>query len=175
MHTIIEDGTGGPASGSDITMDPTSGRPGDGASGARSTAGRATFVDRHIGPGPTARQAMLNALGYADLDALTTAAVPAGIRDTELVLPPAGSEPEILAELRALAARNRAVPSMIGLGYHPAVMPGVIQRNVLESPAWYTAYTPYQPEISQGRLEALINFQTMIADLTGLPTAGASL
>jgi glycine dehydrogenase len=137
--------------------------------------GITTFVDRHIGPGHAERQAMLDALGYADLDALTTAAVPAAIRDTGLDLPPALSEPAVLAALRALGARNRAVPSMIGLGYHASVMPGVITRNVLESPAWYTAYTPYQPEISQGRLEALLNFQTMVADLTGLPVAGASL
>nr|MDT0667783.1 glycine dehydrogenase (aminomethyl-transferring) [Micromonospora sp. DSM 115978] len=102
-------------------------------------------------------------------------AVPAAIRLTDLELPGAMAETEVLAELRALAGHNRRVPTMIGLGYHPSVMPGVIQRNVLESPAWYTAYTPYQPEISQGRLEALLNFQTMVTDLTGLHTAGASL
>ncbi len=139
------------------------------------TAETLTFVDRHVGPNTGERRKMLDGLGYANLDALVTAAVPEVIRDDALDLPPAVSEPEVLAELRRLGSRNRPVPSMIGLGYHPAVMPGVIQRNVLENPAWYTAYTPYQPEISQGRLEALLNFQTMIADLTGLATAGASL
>ncbi len=134
-----------------------------------------TFVDRHIGPDVDQRQTMLAELGYASLEALTAATVPAVIRDSGLDLPPAVSEPEVLAELRRLGSRNRRVPSMIGLGYHPSVMPGVIQRNVLENPAWYTAYTPYQPEISQGRLEALLNFQTMITDLTGLDVAGASL
>ncbi|WP_445548694.1 aminomethyl-transferring glycine dehydrogenase, partial [Frankia sp. CiP1_Cm_nod2] len=134
-----------------------------------------TFADRHIGPDADERRKMLDGLGHASLDALVAAAVPEVIRDSTLDLPPAASEPEVLAELRRLGSRNRPVPSMIGLGYHPAVLPGVIQRNVLENPAWYTAYTPYQPEISQGRLEALLNFQTMIADLTGLATAGASL
>ncbi len=134
-----------------------------------------TFVDRHIGPDADQRQTMLAELGYPSLEALTTAAVPEVIRDSGLDLPPPASEPEVLAELRRLGSRNRRVPSMIGLGYHPSVLPGVIQRNVLENPAWYTAYTPYQPEISQGRLEALLNFQTMITDLTGLAVAGASL
>ncbi|EFC83960.1 aminomethyl-transferring glycine dehydrogenase [Parafrankia sp. EUN1f] len=133
------------------------------------------FVDRHIGPDDADRLAMLDQLGLGSLTALTDAAVPAAIRDTELDLPPAVTETEVLAELRALAGSNRRVTSMIGLGFNPAVMPGVIQRNVLENPAWYTAYTPYQPEISQGRLEALLNFQTMITDLTGLAVAGASL
>ncbi|WP_131788795.1 aminomethyl-transferring glycine dehydrogenase subunit GcvPB, partial [Candidatus Protofrankia datiscae] len=134
-----------------------------------------TFADRHVGPDADERRKMLDGLGHASLDALVTTAVPEVIRDDTLELPSAASEPEVLAELRRLGSRNRPVPSMIGLGYHPAVLPGVIQRNVLENPAWYTAYTPYQPEISQGRLEALLNFQTMIADLTGLATAGASL
>ncbi|MCK9901371.1 aminomethyl-transferring glycine dehydrogenase [Frankia sp. Cpl3] len=133
------------------------------------------FADRHIGPDRADRMAMLDLLDLGSLTALTDAAVPAAIRDTELDLPPAVNETEVLAELRTLAGRNRRVTSMIGLGFHPAVMPGVIQRNVLENPAWYTAYTPYQPEISQGRLEALLNFQTVITDLTGLAVAGASL
>ncbi len=119
---------------------------------------------------------MLAALGQRSLDDLVAAAVPAGIRSTDgLDLPAARSETEALADLRALADRNQVVTSMIGLGYHDTVTPGVILRNVVENPAWYTAYTPYQPEISQGRLEALINFQTMVADLTGLALAGASL
>ncbi|GGO99805.1 glycine dehydrogenase (decarboxylating) [Wenjunlia tyrosinilytica] len=119
---------------------------------------------------------MLAHLGYQDLDALVAAAVPAGIRSSRpLDLPAAASEPDLLAELKELAARNRLMISMIGLGYHDTFTPPVIVRNVLENPAWYTAYTPYQPEISQGRLEAVLNFQTMVADLTGLPTANASL
>ncbi|WP_018501187.1 aminomethyl-transferring glycine dehydrogenase [Parafrankia discariae] len=133
------------------------------------------FTDRHIGPDQADRRTMLDLLGLGSLTALTDAAVPAAIRDTELDLPPAVDETEVLAELHGLAGYNRRVTSMIGLGFHPAVLPGVIQRNVLENPAWYTAYTPYQPEISQGRLEALLNFQTVITDLTGLAVAGASL
>ncbi|WP_219995912.1 aminomethyl-transferring glycine dehydrogenase [Schumannella soli] len=124
---------------------------------------------------------MLEAVGYDSVDALMDAAVPAGIRlqpgetDGTAALPPAASEREALAELRALAGRNTVRRSMIGLGYYGTITPAVIQRNVLENPSWYTAYTPYQPEISQGRLEALINFQTMVADLTGLTTANASM
>ncbi|CAO5191520.1 glycine decarboxylase [Frankia sp. AiPs1] len=133
------------------------------------------FADRHIGPDWSARRAMLATLGHDSLRALTDAAVPASIADRTLDLPAPLDEPAVLAALRALGRTNRPVPSMIGLGFHPTVMPGVIQRNVLENPAWYTAYTPYQPEISQGRLEALLNFQTMITDLTGLAVAGASL
>ncbi len=136
----------------------------------------AVFADRHIGPrgGDTAH--MLAAVGYDSLDTLVDAAVPAGIRtDRPLDLPPARSEEEVLAALRAVAARNTVSVPMIGLGYYGTTTPAVIRRNVLESPAWYTAYTPYQPEISQGRLEALLTFQTVIADLTGLPVANASL
>ncbi len=134
------------------------------------------FGERHIGPRPDHLQRMLGLVGYDDLDALTAAAVPASIRlDAPLDLPAAATEPEVLARLRQLADRNEVRRSMIGLGYHGTHTPGVITRNVLESPAWYTAYTPYQPEISQGRLEALLNFQTMVADLTGLDLAGASM
>ena len=119
---------------------------------------------------------MLAALGFDSLDALMAAAVPDGIRSAaELDLPPAADEETVARELRELAARNRPAESMIGLGYHGTITPAVIRRNVLEDPSWYTAYTPYQPEISQGRLEALLNFQTVVGDLTGLPTAGASL
>ncbi|HEX8093907.1 aminomethyl-transferring glycine dehydrogenase [Jatrophihabitans sp.] len=135
------------------------------------------FSARHIGVFDPADQAvMLKALGFSTLDELLAAAVPQSIRTKlALALPPASSEAEVAAELRALAARNTPRASMIGLGYYDTITPPVIRRNVLESPAWYTAYTPYQPEISQGRLEALLNFQTMVGDLTGLPTAGASL
>ncbi|MEY2423886.1 MAG: glycine dehydrogenase [Acidimicrobiaceae bacterium] len=118
---------------------------------------------------------MLAALGYASLDDLAAAAVPAAIKATEgLELAPA-TEAEVLHELRALADRNRVMTSMIGLGYYDTITPPVLRRNILENPAWYTAYTPYQPEISQGRLEALLNFQTMVSDLTGLDIASASL
>jgi glycine dehydrogenase len=134
------------------------------------------FAARHIGPSPAEQETMLGLTGHRSLDELTQAALPPGIGDLGLLdLPAALSEAEALAELRRLAGRNTAARSMIGLGYYGTVTPAVIRRNVLENPAWYTAYTPYQPEISQGRLEALLNFQTMVADLTALPVAGASL
>ncbi|MDT5037948.1 MAG: glycine dehydrogenase, partial [Micromonosporaceae bacterium] len=134
------------------------------------------FDRRHIGVSADEQRRMLETVGYGSVDELMDAAIPEVIRwHGTLDLPPAATEVEALAELRALAARNATMVSMIGLGYHATHTPPVIRRNVLESPAWYTAYTPYQPEISQGRLEALLNFQTVIADLTGLPVAGASL
>ena len=136
----------------------------------------AAFADRHIGPRPAEVEAMLAAVGFDSLEALMSAAVPGGIRSAAaLSLPEAATETQVARELRELAARNRPAEPMIGLGYHGTTTPPVIRRNVLEDPAWYTAYTPYQPEISQGRLEALITFQTVIGDLTGLPTANASL
>ncbi|MFC9797417.1 aminomethyl-transferring glycine dehydrogenase [Streptomyces sp. NPDC057695] len=134
------------------------------------------FEQRHIGPDAEARAKMLAQVGYGSLDELTAAAVPDVIKNTEaLALPAARTEAEVLAELRTLADRNQVLAPMIGLGYYGTFTPPVILRNVMENPAWYTAYTPYQPEISQGRLEALLNFQTVVADLTGLPTSGASL
>ena len=134
------------------------------------------FAHRHIGPSAGERDRMLATVGYGSLDDLTAAALPAGLAaDRPLSLPPALSEAEALAELRRLAAANQVRTSMIGLGYYGTITPAVIRRNVLENPAWYTAYTPYQPEISQGRLEALLNFQTMVQDLTALPVAGASM
>lgn len=134
------------------------------------------FEQRHIGPDAEARAKMLAQVGYGSLDELTAAAVPDVIKTAEaLGLPDARTEAEVLAELRSLADRNQVLAPMIGLGYYGTFTPPVILRNVMENPAWYTAYTPYQPEISQGRLEALLNFQTMVADLTGLPTSGASL
>ncbi|GAA4787372.1 aminomethyl-transferring glycine dehydrogenase [Streptomyces sanyensis] len=134
------------------------------------------FEHRHIGPDTAAQAKMLAQVGYGSLDELTAAAVPDVIRSAEaLDLPEARSEADVLAELGALARRNSVLAPMIGLGYHGTFTPPVILRNVMENPAWYTAYTPYQPEISQGRLEALLNFQTVVADLTGLPTSGASL
>jgi glycine dehydrogenase len=134
------------------------------------------FAQRHIGPSDDDQAQMLKSVGYASLDELTTAALPAGLAaDRELNLPGPLTEEQALAELRRLAGRNQVLTSMIGLGYYGTVTPAVIRRNLLENPAWYTAYTPYQPEISQGRLEALINFQTVVEDLTGLPVAGASM
>jgi glycine dehydrogenase len=133
------------------------------------------FVQRHVGPSQPEQQRMLAALGYRTLDDLTAAALPPGTEQAQVSLPEPLSETQALAELRRMAGRNQVLAPMIGQGYHGTITPAVIRRNVLENPAWYTAYTPYQPEISQGRLEALLNFQTMIADLTGLPWAGASL
>jgi glycine dehydrogenase len=134
------------------------------------------FLYRHVGTSEEEQATMLKVLGYDNLNALVDAAVPDSVRSlAELDIPPAASEREVLDELRLLASRNVVGEPMIGLGYSGTVTPGVIRRNVLESPAWYTAYTPYQPEISQGRLEALLNFQTMVTDLTGLDTANASL
>jgi glycine dehydrogenase len=135
------------------------------------------FADRHIGTDSFAQLTMLEAIGYDSIDALMDAAVPTAIRvaDAPSSIPAPATEREALAELRALADTNTVRRSMIGLGYYGTITPAVIQRNVLENPSWYTAYTPYQPEISQGRLEALINFQTMVTDLTGLHTANASM
>ncbi|MGV9979819.1 aminomethyl-transferring glycine dehydrogenase [Micromonospora wenchangensis] len=134
------------------------------------------FADRHIGPGPDDERRMVEAVGYGSIDELMDAAIPEVIRwHGTLDLPAPATEREAIAELRALASRNTVAVSMIGLGYHGTETPAVIRRNVLENPAWYTPYTPYQPEISQGRLEALLNFQTMVTDLTGLATANASM
>ncbi len=137
---------------------------------------RERFADRHIGPSPDDIEKMLATVGAPSLEALVAETIPSAIRaGSGIELPDAISEGELVAELRAIASRNVVIPSLIGVGYHDTITPPVIQRNVLESPAWYTAYTPYQPEISQGRLEALLNFQTMVADLTGLDVANASL
>ncbi len=141
------------------------------------TPASTSFVDRHIGARRQADvDAMLKAVGYDTVDALVDTAVPKDIRqDADLALAAALSEVEVLAELRKLAAKNKTAVQMIGQGYYDTLTPPVIRRNILEAPAWYTAYTPYQPEISQGRLEALLNFQTMVQDLVGLPIANASL
>jgi glycine dehydrogenase len=136
----------------------------------------ADFVARHIGTPASAQDAMLREIGFASRVALMHAIVPAAIRMSEpLALPEPISETEALARLRNIASRNRVLKSFIGQGYYGTHMPGVIQRNVFENPAWYTAYTPYQPEIAQGRLEALVNFQTMVCDLTGMAIANASM
>ena len=136
----------------------------------------AVFADRHIGPSADEQAKMLAVIGYGSRRELVDTAVPTGIRsDHVLALPAAATEDQVLAELRELAGHNQVMTSMIGLGYYDTITPPVIRRGVLENPGWYTAYTPYQPEISQGRLEALLNFQTVVADLTGLATAGSSL
>jgi glycine dehydrogenase len=136
----------------------------------------ADFVRRHVGPRDAEIAEMLETLGLASLDALVGETVPAGIRLARaLDLPAPLSEEQALAELREKAGMNRVLRSFVGMGYHDCHTPAVVLRNVLENPGWYTQYTPYQPEISQGRLEALLNFQTMVADLTGLPLANASL
>ncbi|HEY7579406.1 MAG TPA: glycine dehydrogenase (aminomethyl-transferring), partial [Acetobacteraceae bacterium] len=125
-----------------------------------------SFVSRHIGPSESDIAAMLHAVGAATLDELAAKTVPPAIRTSQpLALPPPIDEAAVMAELRALAARNVRAKSLIGMGYHGTHTAPVIQRNVLENPGWYTAYTPYQAEIAQGRLEALLNFQTMICEL----------
>src|SRR6476620_152989 len=143
----------------------------------KTTAEAATdFVRRHIGPSPRDIAAMLEGVGAKSLDELMSQTLPSSIRQkAPLDLGRALSETEALAHMRELAAQNEVFTSLIGQGYSGTILPAVIQRNILENPAWYTAYTPYQPEISQGRLEALFNFQTMICDLTGLDVANASL
>src|SRR6478609_3380107 len=135
-----------------------------------------TFARRHIGPSPRDIKAMLETVGAKSLNALMAETLPSSIRQkTPLDLGAALSETEALAHMSDLASQNQVFTSLIGQGYSGTILPAVIQRNILENPAWYTAYTPYQPEISQGRLEALFNFQTMICDLTGLDVANASL
>lgn len=134
------------------------------------------FIRRHIGPSETEVTDMLGSLGFASLDELTNSTVPADIRsDHELDIPSPRGEAEFLSALKTIAGKNKVYRNCIGMGYHGTVTPPVILRNVLENPGWYTQYTPYQAEIAQGRLEALLNYQTMVADLTGLPLAGASL
>jgi glycine dehydrogenase len=134
------------------------------------------FADRHIGSSPEEVKEMLHVIGLSTLDAMVDAAIPRPIRLAKpLSLPSAGSESEVLAELKAIVSKNEVRRSFIGMGYYGCITPPVIQRNILENPGWYTQYTPYQPEISQGRLEALLNFQTMVSDLTGLGIANASL
>src|SRR4029079_14583700 len=129
--------------------------------------GNIPFSDRHIAPSVESAGEMLKTVGFRDLDALIARTVPSGIRQASpLDLGPGLSEAEVVTKARAVAARNKGLISMIGQGYYDTLTPAVIQRNILENPAWYTAYTPYQPEISQGRLEALLNFQTVVSDLT---------
>ena len=134
------------------------------------------FSRRHIGPSAAEAESMLQTLGFKTLDALIDKVVPEGIRVREqLNLPNPLSEEQALRRMRQIMSRNKVLRSFIGLGFHDTFTPPVIQRNILENPGWYTAYTPYQTEIAQGRLEALINFQTMIRDLTALDVANASL
>jgi len=137
---------------------------------------KSDFVRRHVGPGAGDAEEMLEALGYSEMEGLIEDTVPETIRlDRELMLPAAVPEHVLLEELRLIAQENRIFRSFIGMGYHDTIVPGVILRNILENPGWYTQYTPYQAEISQGRLEALLNYQTMVMDMTGLEIANASL
>ena len=134
------------------------------------------FIARHIGITPADEQLMLKAVGASSRAELIAGIVPPSIaRQSAMDIPAAITEAAALAELKALAAKNQVLKSFIGQGYYGTHTPGVILRNILENPAWYTAYTPYQAEISQGRMEALINFQTMVCDLTGMPIANASM
>src|SRR4029077_7068178 len=135
-----------------------------------------SFARRHIGPSEAEVAEMLSEVGFENLDSLIDAAVPKNIRlDRQLKLPEAKSETDALAEIRAISKKNKLARSLIGAGYYDCITPPVIQRNILENPGWYTAYTPYQAEIAQGRLEALLNFQQIIIDLTALDIANASL
>ena len=137
---------------------------------------QAPFVTRHIGLDEADTAHMLDAVNASSMDAFLESVIPANIRrQDKMALSPALSEHQILAELRSFADKNQVKTSLIGMGYYNCYTPPVIQRNILENPAWYTAYTPYQPEISQGRLEAILNFQTMITDLTGMDIANGSL
>ena len=133
------------------------------------------FVNRHIGPSDKDIDVMLKTIGYESLGSMVDKAIPDKIRTTDPFDVPAISESEALAELARMAAKNKVMKTMIGLGYHDTITPSVILRNLIENPGWYTAYTPYQAEISQGRLEALLNFQQAVMDLTGMPLANASL
>src|SRR5690606_27412782 len=140
------------------------------------TEKQAIFADRHVGPGAADVRHMLAALGVPSLETLISQAVPQSIRlDRPLDLPAPATEAEALAELSEKMNQNEVLKSFIGAGYHGVHLPPVIQRNLFENPAWYTAYTPYQSEISQGRLELLFNFQTLASELSGLPVASASL
>ncbi|HEX6575554.1 MAG TPA: glycine dehydrogenase (aminomethyl-transferring), partial [Gemmatimonadaceae bacterium] len=139
-------------------------------------AGFESFVPRHIGPSPADIEKMVAAIGFKSIDDLIDATIPSRIRfQSGLGLGPGKAEHEVLAQFRAMAARNKVFRSFIGMGYYDTVTPPVIQRNIIENPAWYTAYTPYQAEIAQGRLEALLNFQTVVMDLTAMEIANASL
>ena len=134
------------------------------------------FQQRHIGPNPQDTANMLSAIGESTLDALVDKTVPANIRMAEaLDIPPAMSEFEYLQHIKEISLKNKVFRTYIGQGYYDTITPSVILRNIFENPGWYTQYTPYQAEIAQGRLESLLNFQTMVSDLTGLPIANASL
>lgn len=134
------------------------------------------FISRHIGPHPQDKQAMLRTLGLGSMDEMVDKVVPPAIRSqAPLALDDGCTEDKALRRLRTIAAKNKTYKSFIGMGYYDCHTPTVILRNVLENPAWYTSYTPYQAEISQGRLEAVLNFQTMVADLTGMELANSSM
>ena len=135
-----------------------------------------SFVLRHVGPRPNELDEMIKTIGVRSGEELIDKTIPTDIRlKNNLNLPKALSEYEYISHIQDFASKNKLFKNFIGLGYHPTIVPGVIQRNILENPGWYTAYTPYQAEIAQGRLEALLNYQTMICDLTGMDLANASL
>ena len=135
-----------------------------------------TFVRRHIGPSPDDIQFMLKELGYKDLSDISKSIVPSSILYTgKLDIPKSLSESEVISKLKILSSNNKIFKNFLGHGYYGTITPGVIKRNILENPGWYTQYTPYQAEIAQGRLEALLNFQTMVCDLTGMEISNASL
>ena len=177
-YLLREPGEGKAGTAPPLAAAPAAEAPAGGASPLDPTD---TFLRRHLGPSPAEIDAMLAPLGLATLEELVAETVPAAIRQTRplsLALRTDGRPPgehELLGHLRRVAAGNRVLRSLLGLGYHDCIVPAVVQRNILESPGWYTQYTPYQAEISQGRLEALLNFQTLVADLTALPVANASL
>jgi glycine dehydrogenase len=134
------------------------------------------FSERHIGPNSSDQESMLNSIGVTSIEELIEQTIPNSIRLNEKMdLPDAMSESELLDHMKSLGRKNKNYRSYIGLGYYNTILPGVIQRNILENPGWYTAYTPYQAEIAQGRLEALLNYQTMVTDLTAMEIANASL
>src|SRR5687767_5637810 len=161
---------------SEMLTAPADRQPQTSSDEARAFAWSDRFVRRHIGPDAAQTRQMLELCGFQSLDAVAEAAVPGQIRLRKpLNLPASRSEYGLLGELKQIASKNQVFRSFIGAGYHDCITPPVIQRNILENPGWYTQYTPYQAEISQGRLEALLNFQTMIIDLTGMEIANASL
>src|SRR5450755_2264032 len=158
------------------TQSPAIKQPSSDAAPAPALSPSDTFIHRHIGPSAADVRQMLDLLGYDSLDELTEATVPAAIRmNRPLQIGEPRGEHELLNELKTIASQNKVYRSLIGMGYCDTITPPVILRNIMENPGWYTQYTPYQAEISQGRLEALINFQTMVSDLTALPLANASL
>src|SRR2546421_8352958 len=165
-----------PVTEEEIVAEAETESPAEKAAGGALAGELERFAERHLGPGPEERRLMLELLGFDSLEQLAAAAVPSQFRlSRPLALPAARSEFQALKDLRSLANQNQVFRSYIGMGYSDCILPGVLQRNILENPGWYTQYTPYQAEISQGRLEVLLIFQTLILDLTAMDVANASL